>query len=126
MSISCLLSSFLCFNFQLPSIHSTGQTTIHHCLLFSSSLYEKVNSPVLCLDNCYLCPSVKDILSEGETSMLPDLLSTVKDPVWLEGKQPSGHSYTVHSAVLFSQQQSNLTLVILGRHLCLGNTSCTV
>lgn len=52
-----------------------------------------------------------------ETPMLPDLLSTVKDPVWLEGRQRSGHSFTVHWTVLLSQRQSNLTLIIiLGRH----------
>lgn len=60
--------------------------------------------------------SQRHTLSEGETPMLPDLLSTVKDPVWLEGSQCSGHSFTVNSTVLFSQRQSNLTLIILGRH----------
>lgn len=60
--------------------------------------------------------SQRHTLSEGETPMLPDLLSTVKDPVWLKGMLRSGRSFTVHSTVLFSQRQSNLTLVILGRH----------
>lgn len=34
--------------------------------------------------------------------MLPDLLCTVKDPVWLEGRQCSGHPLTVLYTQLFS------------------------
>lgn len=49
-------------------------------------------------------------LFEGETPMLPDLLSTVKDPVWLEGRQCSGHSFTVHS--LYSSVSKSQTCVL--------------
>lgn len=38
----------------------------------------------------FMSLSQRRTLSEGETPMLPDLLSTVKDPVWFEGKQRSG------------------------------------
>lgn len=55
-------------------------------------------------------------LSEGETPMLPDLFSAVKDPLWLEGRQCSGHSFAVRATVLFIQREQNLSLGILGRH----------
>lgn len=55
-------------------------------------------------------------LSEGETPMLPDLFSAVKDPLWLEGRQCSGHSFAVRATVLVIQREQNLSLGILGRH----------
>ena len=63
------------------------------CLQFSSLVSDKVNHLKLRLYNCYLCPSLKDVLClKGKLQMLPDLLSTVQDPVWLECRH---HSWTL-------------------------------
>lgn len=86
------------------------------------SQWESELSSTLSWQLLFMSLSQRHTLSEGETPMLPDLLSTVKDPVWLEGEQRSGQ--LPHCTL--SQQQSNLTLIILGKtsQLCLGKTSC--
>lgn len=105
-----VLSIFL---FLAPS-HPSNTPPFPSVQLFSQ--WESELSGAVSWQLLFMSLSQRHTLSEGETPMLPDLLSTVKDPVWLEGRQRSGHSFTVHSTVLFSQRQSNLTLIILGRH----------
>lgn len=64
--------------------YSTSQPSKTPSLLFSSLVNEKMNSGAVSLQLLFMSLSQRHSLSEGETPMLPDLLFTVKDPVWLE------------------------------------------
>lgn len=120
--LDCVVALFL--SYSAPHIPVTPLPSFQVFSHWESELRSLASWQLL-----FMSLSQRHTLSEGETPMLLDPLSTLKDPAWLEGRQRSGHSFTVHSTVLFTHQESNLTLVILGRHfsllVCLGNTSCT-
>lgn len=93
-------------------------TTHQHTSLPFCSTLQSIGEWTLqgCLNNCYLCPSLKDLLClKGKLQCCLTCFLQWKI-LWLEGRQCSGHSFAVRATVLFIQREQNLSLGILGRH----------